>query len=200
MLDERFRAALPRAAGPLARALVRRGVSPHSITVIAFGIAVVAAWLVAAGYAVIGVVVWLVGRVADGLDGLVARESGQSSAIGGYLDITLDMAAYSLMVIGFAIAYPEPGLAWLAILAAYTLAITTTLALSNAATALGRTVSSTNRTFQFTTTLAEAGETTIMYALWALFPHWLPWLTWTWVAIIIVAVFARTRLAAQVLR
>jgi phosphatidylglycerophosphate synthase len=200
MFDERFRAVLPVAAGPFARALVRRGVSPHLITVLAFGIAVVAAALVAAGYAVVGVVVWLVGRVADGLDGLVAREGGRISAFGAYIDITLDMAAYSVMVIGFAIASPEPRLAWLAILAAYTLAITSTLALSNAATALGRTISPTDRTFQFTTTLAEAGETSIMYALWALFPHWLPWLTWTWVAIVIVAVFARSRLAARVLR
>jgi phosphatidylglycerophosphate synthase len=51
----------------------------------------------------------------------VARELGNQSAFGGYLDITLDMAAYSAMAMGFAVAHPEPGLMWNVILAGYVL-------------------------------------------------------------------------------
>lgn len=200
MFDERVRAATPRVLGPIARVLAGRGVSPHLITWAAFLGGAGAAASIAAGWPLTGLALWLLSRLGDALDGLVAREAGQATAAGGYLDITLDMAAYSLMVLGFAAAHPELGLAFAAILTGYTLAITTTLALSNAATAAGREITRTNRTFQFTTGLAEAGETSVMYTLWVLFPGWLQSLAWTWVALLLVTVVQRSRRAWRVLQ
>lgn len=200
MFDERVRAALPRVLGPMARVLAGFNVSPHLITWATFLGGAGAAALIAVGWPLAGLALWLLSRLGDALDGLVARETGQASAAGGYLDITLDMAAYSLMVLGFAAAHPEQGLAFAAILTGYTLAITTTLALSNAATAAGREITRTNRTFQFTTGLAEAGETSVVYTLWVLFPGWLPVVAWTWVALLFVTVVQRSRLAWRVLR
>jgi hypothetical protein len=104
------------------------------------------------------------------------------------------------MVVGFAVAHPDLGIVWPVILLGYVLAITTTLALSAAAAALGRSVSETDRTFQFTAGVAEAGETTVMYVLWVLFPGWLGWLAWIWVAMILVTVIQRSWLAWRVLR
>jgi phosphatidylglycerophosphate synthase len=199
MFDERARTVLPRVVTPLVRWLVRARVSPNVISGAACGMGLAAAALVATGASGAGLAIWLVSRLADGLDGIVARETGAISAFGGYLDITLDMAAYSAMVVGFAIAYPDHGVVWSAILASYVLAITTTLALSDAATKAGRPVSRTNRTFQFTTSLAEAGETSIVYALWVLFPLWIEWLAWFWVAIVLLTVVQRTWLARRVL-
>jgi phosphatidylglycerophosphate synthase len=43
---------------------------------------------------------WLLNRVLDGLDGLVAREHGRSTAFGGYLDIMADFAVYAAVPIG----------------------------------------------------------------------------------------------------
>jgi hypothetical protein len=104
------------------------------------------------------------------------------------------------MVLGFAVAHPDAGLVWSVILLGYALAITTTLALSNAAAAAGRRVSDTNRTFQFTTGMAEAGETTAMYVLWVVFPGWLGTLAWVWVVMVFVTVVQRSCLAHRVLR
>jgi len=165
-----------------------------------FVTAAAAAVLIGTGSPRAGLAVWLVSRLGDGLDGVLARETGRSSAFGDYLDITLDMTAYSVVTLGFAAARPELGLVWPAILMGYTLAITTTLALSSAAASAGRRVSDTNRTFQFTTGVAEAGETTVMYALWVVFPHWLAWLAWVWFAVILLTVVQRTWLASRVLR
>jgi hypothetical protein len=109
------------------------------------------------------------------------------------------MAAYAVMVIGFAVAHPELGLAWSAILVSYILSITSTLALSNAASATGRQVSRTDRTFQFTSSLAEAGETSIMYSAWVVFPQWMEPLAWTWCAVVLVSVVQRSWLAYRVL-
>jgi phosphatidylglycerophosphate synthase len=199
MLDDPVRAILPNVAGGLARRLGRAGVTPNMMSVASWLVAIAAAVLVARGYPVIGVLVWLLSRLGDGLDGLIARQSGSVSAFGGYLDITLDMAAYGIMVIGFAVAYPALGLAWSAILVSYILSITSTLALSNAASATGRQVSRTNRTFQFTSSLAEAGETSIMYSAWVVFPQWMEQLAWLWCAVVVVSVVQRSWLAYRVL-
>ena len=110
MFDERIRAILPRAAKPVAGVLSRAGVTPNSVSVVAFAASLAAAALVATGLPWPGIGVWLVSRVGDGLDGILARETGRSTAFGGYLDITLDMTAYSLMVVGFAVAHPDLGI------------------------------------------------------------------------------------------
>jgi phosphatidylglycerophosphate synthase len=200
MFDERFRGSLPRVAAGGARRLVAWGVSPHAVTWFGLIAALLAAVLVGTGRPLAGLAVWIVSRIADGFDGLVARESGRTTPFGAYLDITFDMAGYVAMLIGFSVLHPAFASAWLAIACAYCLAITTTLALSHGATLLGRTITPTNRTFQFTAGLAEAGETSVMYALWVLFPQWLPWLAWIWVAVVIVTVVQRTRLAGRALR
>ena len=54
-----------------------------SIAGAASGIA--AGLLVAKGLTAFGVAVWLASRVLDGMDGLLARETGRASAFGGYL-------------------------------------------------------------------------------------------------------------------
>lgn len=181
-------------------ALARRGVTPTHVTIAAFLLGIAAAMFVANGWTIVGLAAWLTSRVGDALDGTLARETGQSTAFGGYLDITLDMAAYAAMALGFAVLHPALGVAWAMVLAGYVLAITTTLALSDAAHTLGREVSTTNRTFQFTPGFAEAGETNAMYVLWALFPAHIGWLVWVWIAVLCATAVQRTYHAARALR
>lgn len=200
MFDESARAVFSRLGRPLVAATAHLGVTPNQVSVVAAILGLAAAGCVATGYTLTGLFVWVVSRVADGLDGALARATGAKSAFGGYLDITLDMLAYSAMVVGFAIAHPEHGIVWASILAGYVLAITTTLALSSAAAQTGRSVSATNRTFQFTQGLAEAGETTLMYVLWGLLPQWIGGLAWVWLGLLALTGLQRTHLAWRVLR
>lgn len=199
MFDDAFRAGFSSWARPVVHPLVRLGVTPNGITVATFLLALAAATLIAVDRPWAGLVLWLVSRLGDGLDGLLARQSGQTTAFGGYLDITLDMAGYAAMVMGFAVARPDISLAWVAILTGYVVGITTTLALSDATRASGRRVTAVDRMFQFTPALTEAGETTAMYVLWVVFPAHLPWLAWFWVVALAVTGLQRTRLAARVL-
>jgi phosphatidylglycerophosphate synthase len=200
MLDEPFRARFAPVVRPFASALARAGVAPNHVTVVSFLVAVLAAWAIASGRPYAGLALWIGSRLGDGLDGAVARETQRSSPFGGYLDITLDMAAYAAIVIAFAIIHPAHSVAWLAVLTGYIVVITTTLALSDSARAANRTVSGTNRTFQFTVGLTEAGETNVMYALWIVFPQHVWWLVWVWVAALAVTCVQRTYLAWRVLR
>ncbi len=200
MFDEPFRTRFAGWVQPLAPLLARLGVTANHVTVLSLLLALVAAGLIADGRSLAGLVVWILSRIGDGLDGVLAREAAQTSAFGGYLDITLDMAGYTAMVVGFALAHPALGFAWLAVLAGYILVITTTLALSDAARRSGREVSLTNRTFQFTPELTEAGETSVMYGLWVVFPQQLPWLVWVWVAALAITAVQRSLLAWRLLR
>lgn len=200
MFDETVRRRLAPALAPAARRLGRLGITPNHVTVATFVMASAAAALTAAGLSGAGLALWLASRVGDGLDGAIARETAQSTARGGYLDITLDMAAYSLMVVAFAVIRPELGIVWPMILTGYVLAITTTLALAAAAERAARTVSGTDRTYQFTPALAEAGETTVVYVLFYLFPAQVGLVAWTWCGVLLLSAVQRSMLAWRWLR
>lgn len=200
MFDEAVRSRFARATTPLARRCVAAGITPGAITGVGLVAGLLAAAAVASGATLVALLLWIVNRIADGLDGVVARHAGTASPLGGFWDITLDMTAYSAMVIGFAVAHPEHGLLWSLVLMGYVLAITTTLALSAAADQLSRTVADGNRTFQFTRGLAESGETTVVYVLWLLWPSLIVPVGWIWCAILAASAIQRGFLAHRALR
>ena len=199
MFDDAFRARFQPAVKPLVAWLARAGITPNAVTLTTFVVALVGAITVATLDPRAGVVVWLISRVGDGLDGALARVTGLSSAFGGFLDITLDMAAYSAMVMAFAAVHPEYAMGWMAVLAGYVIVITTTLALSDAARAVGARLSATDRTFQFTPGITEAGETNVAYVIWAFLPALLPWAIWLWAAALLVTGTQRMILARRTL-
>ena len=90
MLD-RLRGGVTRVVTPVAKALLRAGVSPDAVT-IAGALAVVAAalWFLSRGQWVVGPLVLGALVLTDLLDGTMARLSGRTSAWGAFLDSTLD--------------------------------------------------------------------------------------------------------------
>lgn len=200
MFDDLARTRFAPLMRPTARWLSRHGISPSHVTVAALVLALTAAACAATGWRWAALACWLASRVGDGLDGIVARETGRSSAWGGYLDITCDMAAYSAMVLAFGVLRPDLHLLWSGILIGYVLAITTTLALAAAAERAGRTVSATNRTFQFTTGLAEAGETSLVYVVCLTVPAAVETAAWIWCVVLAASAVQRSVLAWRVLR
>lgn len=199
MFDEPVRAVFNRNTRPLVATLARIGVSPNQLTAITFAVAASGAVLVGAGWSRAGFAAWLVSRLGDGLDGSLARATGRRTSFGGFLDITLDMVAYSAMVLGFSRLYPSAA-AWPAILAAYVFVITTTLALSDAAGRSDRRLADTDRTFEFTPGIAEAGETSVMYGLWVALPAQVEWLAWLWVGALVATGVQRAVLARRILQ
>jgi phosphatidylglycerophosphate synthase len=199
MIDEPFRRWFAGvAAAPVAR-LARRGVTPDALTWAGFGVALVAAWLVGGGQPLLGITAWLVSRIIDGVDGLLARQTNRATLYGGYLDITLDMGAYSAMAVGFAASMPALQGRWGLVLVGYVLAITTTLALSSLAERADRQLGG-NRSLQFTPGLAEAGETTAVYVLLAVLPAFARWILDVWIVLLALTAIQRTLLARRLLR
>ena len=94
------RAKVRAAAVPIAVALGRIGLTPNALTLIGFGIAVIAAyaaaqqaWL-AAGLLVIG------GGVFDLFDGALARAQGRANRLGAFMDSVFDRAGEAVIFIG----------------------------------------------------------------------------------------------------
>ena len=198
MIDEPFRQWMARRWSAPAGMLHRAGVTANQISVAAAVLGLAAALLVAVQLPWAGVALWLVSRVLDGYDGMVARLSGTSTLFGGYLDITLDMLAYSAMAIAFAIAMPADVVLWMLVLLGYVMAITTTLALSSLAEKADRQLGG-NRSIQFTRGLAEGGETTIVYVVIALAPSVSRYVLMVWIAMLAISAVQRTRMARTLL-
>ena len=91
VLGNRGRSVTTALFGPLARVLVRAGVSPNVVTVVGtVATSATALWLLPAGHLVVGVLVVVVLTFTDSVDGLMARERGTESRFGAYLDSTMD--------------------------------------------------------------------------------------------------------------
>ena len=198
MIDNAFRSRIPRFAGPLLTLYTRLGWTPNHVSVLGFTIALCASFSVALGYEWVALTLWWVSRLADGTDGVFAREMRMESDFGAYLDIVLDMAAYGAMVLGFAYAWPDLAWQWTWMLFLYVLCIASALALGmqEAKRALP---ARDNRGLRLGAGLAEGGETGIAYSLFLLFPNHLGALAWGWVVVLATTVIARTVLAARLL-
>lgn len=199
MIDQPFRALLPKFTGPLIHIYKKLGLSPNHLTVLGFLCALATAGLVVKGMFVEAFFMWWLGRLFDGTDGILARETGQSSDFGAHLDILLDMASYSIVIVALHDVFPELGLNWALILSMYALCITGALSLG--ALEEKRSISyDDNRGLRLTTGLAEAGETGIAYSVFFLFPAWIEISSWIWIGILLITVLARLYLARKILR
>jgi phosphatidylglycerophosphate synthase len=89
----------------VATGLVRLGIGADAITVAGFGIGVAGSVAIAFGQFGVGLALILASRLADGLDGAVARLT-QPTDRGAFLDITLDFLFYASVPLAFAVADP----------------------------------------------------------------------------------------------
>ncbi len=88
------RAGLTRVVEPIARALLRRGVTPNTVTVVGtVGVLVGALGFGARGHLVAGALIVTVFALTDLLDGTMARMRGGSSRFGAFLDSSMDRVA-----------------------------------------------------------------------------------------------------------
>ena len=115
MLDPFFARALKSPLDAGAEALLTRQVNANLLTWAGFAAGLLAAVLISVGWTAIAFVVLLVSRIADGLDGAVARAS-KSTDFGAYLDIVLDLIVFSALAAGFSLSSPDNKFAGLALM------------------------------------------------------------------------------------
>ncbi len=198
MIDNRFRQLLPRFVSPLLGLYRWLGWTPNHVTLAGFVIALAASAAVAVEANLWALGLWWLSRLADGTDGIYARESGQESAFGGYLDIVLDMAAYGAMVLGFAVARPELAAHWIVIIFLYVLCITSALALGMQEANL-ELEPRDDRSLRLGAGLAEGGETGLAYSVFLIWPSLMVYSATAWIVILLTTIIARSLLAKRIL-
>lgn len=175
MLDTPVRAVL---AGPLDRVaavLDRPWITPDRITMAGLVLGLGSAAAAAASWWGTALVLWLVSRAADGLDGPLARRRNASGVgrtskhAGGFLDITADFVVYGAFVVGVGLGWGGSLAPFLAVLLTYYLNGTAFLAFSSIAERTGHTIDD-GRSLSFLGGLAEGTETIIVHSLWVLLP------------------------------
>jgi phosphatidylglycerophosphate synthase len=90
----------------LGRGIARIGLTANTVTLIGLGFGVLAMLAVVFHAYLLALGLIALSRIADGLDGAVARAAGKTD-FGGYLDIASDFTFYGMIPFGFVLADPD---------------------------------------------------------------------------------------------
>ena len=127
---------------------------------------------IASGAYLVGLGFIVANRVADGLDGAVARHSRPSDA-GAFLDIALDFIFYAAVPFAFALARPADALAAAFLIFAFVASGSTFLAYAVLAGKRGLTTDlNGKKSIYHIGGLTEGSETFAVFALACIFPNW----------------------------
>lgn len=200
MFDTRVRRLIDPPLDAAGRRIAATGVGANAVTIWGFALGLLAAGAVVAGAFLAAFLLVALNRLADGLDGAVARHAGRTD-LGGYLDITLDFVFYGALPLAFALHDPAANaLPAAALLASFYANGSAFLAFSAIAARRGWTTARQGRkSIYFLSGLAEGTETVAVFLLACAFPAWFPWIAWAFAAVCFVSAGARIVLAASAL-
>ena len=106
----RFRALATRIFTPVAKVLLRLGVSPDAVTIVGtLGVAASALWFFPRGEFLVGTLLIAVFVFSDTIDGVMARHSGRTSSFGAFLDSSLDRIGDASIFGGLVLYYAWRG-------------------------------------------------------------------------------------------
>lgn len=184
MLDATARRLIDPPLNRMGSKLARLGVAANSVTLAGLALGLLAALLIALGHHFIALLPLLASRLADGLDGAVARATRKTD-FGGYLDITADFLFYGLVPLAFVLADPAAnGVAGAFLLASFYF---------NGASFLGYAVLAEKRgiatqaqglkSLYYSNGLLEGTETIAFFILLCLLPAWFSPMAWVFGAL-----------------
>ena len=162
---------------------------------------VVAAALIAFGFAGWAILAIALSRLADGLDGAIACSRGKSD-FGGYLDITCDFLFYGLVPLGFVFAAPAlNGAAGAFLLCRFYVNGSSFLGFAVLAERRGMESSRHGaKSLYFTGGLLEGTETILFFLLICLYPGLFIPATWIFCTLCFITALSRLLLAAHIFR
>lgn len=200
MLDAAARRLIDPPLSRLGRQLAAVGLSANAMTVAGFSIGLLSfpalIWQ-ADGLALTFIVM---NRLADGLDGAIARARGPSD-LGGFLDIVLDFIFYASVPVAFAIGRPEQALAAAILVFSFIGTMASFLAFAIIAAKHGITTSHRGaKSIYYLGGLAEGSETFLFMVAICLFPEAFGWLAGIFAAMCWVTTAGRIASACTAFR
>jgi phosphatidylglycerophosphate synthase len=190
LLDRTAQSLLKPALDATARGLVRAGIGADAITIAGFAIGLAAATAIAMRAYTLGLALLLASRLADGLDGAVARLT-QPTDRGAFLDIALDFLFYASIPLAFALADPPANaLPAAVLLAAFIGTGSSFLAYAVLAERRGQ-PPSPGKGIVFLGGLTEATETLICFGLMCVWPDRFAWWAYGFAALCVLTIASR---------
>jgi phosphatidylglycerophosphate synthase len=149
-------------------------VHPNAVSCAALAVGLLSAVAVMFHAYWLGLGLWLLNRLLDGLDGVVARAHNKQSDLGGYLDLFLDYIVYLAVPVAFVVAVPTMANLWagLALFASYYLNTMSWMGLSPLVEKHRRQPATRFTSLEMPTGLIEGTETVIFYALFYCLPDY----------------------------
>lgn len=199
MLDATMRKLIDPALNRIGAGLARTGLTANKITLIGLAMGLACAGLIALQQPLWALLPLALSRLADGLDGAVARAT-EKTDFGGYLDIVCDFVFYGAVPMGFVWADPGAnGMAGAFLLTSF---------YANGASFLGFAILAEKAQMQstargvkslyFTGGLLEGTETIAFFLALCLWPAWFAPLAWGFGTLCFITAASRVVLARKV--
>ncbi len=197
MFDSKLRRLIDPPLNRIAAWLASSGVSPNTVTIFGASLGLGAALAISQQQFALGLLLILINRIFDGLDGAVARIKG-ATEWGGYLDTLADFMFYVSIPVSFGLADHANLLPALLLAASFTLTAVSFLGLAAIAARRGDADGAHGaKAFIYSTGLMEGGETIAFFILFCLFPGYFPMLAMVFAALCMLTVAQRIALAAK---
>lgn len=191
MLDPLMRRLIDSPLDRVGRRLAGVGISANVVTLVGFAVGLLAIPCLAAQWYGSALAAILVNRLADGLDGAVARHTALSD-FGGYLDIVCDFIVYAGVAFGFALARPENAVPAAFLILSFVGTGTSFLAFAILAAKRGLASEARGRkSLYYLGGLTEGTETIVVFVAFCLFPGVFPALAYVFAALCWMTTAAR---------
>lgn len=199
MLDRYARRWIDPPLNVLGARLAARGFTANGVTLIGLVLGLFAALLIALGWTLWALVPLLASRLADGLDGAVARATRKTD-FGGYLDIAADFLFYGAIPMAFVWADPAAnGAAGAFLLASFYFNGTSFLGYAILAEKHGhQTGAQGQKTLYYSNGILEGTETIVFFVLLCLFETYFAPLAWVFGTLCFLTATLRIYAAKQI--
>lgn len=197
MLDRYLRPLIDPPLNRLGRGLAWAGIGANAVTLAGLLLGLGAAGAIAWGAPLVALGLILASRLADGLDGAVARAT-RLSDLGGFLDIVADFIFYAAVPLGFVLLDPGANaVAGAALIASFYVNAATFLGFSILAAKRGLATEARGRkSWYHAGGLLEGSETIAFFLAFCLWPAAFAPLAWVFAALTLVTAAGRVAQAA----
>ncbi len=200
MFDARIRPVIDPPLNAAGRWLAKRGITADLVTIAGFVFGMSGALAIGFHDYGLGLALIIISRLADGLDGAVARATRKTD-VGGFLDISLDFIFYGAVPLAFAIADPQANALPAAVLLMSFFANGTTF-LAFAIMAERHAMETTEhgqKSLYYMSGLVEGFETIVALVAFCLFPFYFAEIAYAYAALCYASAFGRIFLAWKIL-
>ncbi|MDB2584960.1 CDP-alcohol phosphatidyltransferase family protein [Alphaproteobacteria bacterium] len=175
-------------------------VSANQITIIGFGVGLASCLAVTQQAFGLALLLLLINRFGDGLDGAVARRDGPTD-LGSYLDIVADFLLWSLLPLAFLVNAPQNATAAAVLLSSFAMSMVVFLAFAILAEKRGVTTAAQGKkSFFYMAGLAEGTETIAFFVFVMWMPEYFRVAAYAFAALVYVSVLGRIFSSYQTLK